>query len=339
MHPIQAALRRASESDLMPAGASLLLAVSGGADSLALLHAAAEEAPAARWRPAVAHVHHGWRGREADRDLSFVRDHARRLELPFLWRRRDGLAYARAARVSPEAGAREVRYAALAEMAREAGAERIVTAHQADDRIESHLLARRRGGGLAALAGPRRRRADGVVRPLLEVSRAEVLDFLDRRRLSHRRDASNGDLRLARNRLRRELGSQPAGIGRQERSELLAEIDELERQRDRLEQEVARTVWPHASVGPGAAAIDARFLASCPLPLQRRALEELAAPFAAPGLAPLTGPEREQVLRRLAEGSDFRFEAGRRIRIERRGPLLTFRPRESRGGTPYSQPV
>src|ERR1700682_5525403 len=78
------ALARAARTGLLPPRGTVLLAVSGGADSLALLHAAALSALSFGWRLAVGHVHHGWRGREADRDLAFVRDHARRLARPVL---------------------------------------------------------------------------------------------------------------------------------------------------------------------------------------------------------------------------------------------------------------
>ena len=178
---------------------------------MALLHGAAQSARATGWRLSVGHVHHGWRGREADRDLAFVREHARRLGLPFFFRRRDARKEARALGLSPEAGARHARYAALQEMAVEAGAERIATAHQRDDRLETYLLARERRAGLAGLAGVKRERADGVVRPMLDVSRREILGFLRARGIGHRRDASNGDLRLSRNRVRREIVAAPRG--------------------------------------------------------------------------------------------------------------------------------
>src|SRR5438105_5801655 len=205
MDAVTRALDHAAGNGLPPRGAPILLAVSGGADSMALLYGAAELAPETGWRLSVAHVHHGWRGRDADRDLRFVAAHARRLGLPFLSRRRDARAESRRLGLSPEAGARLVRYDALSEMASEAGATRIATAHQREDRIEAHLLARRRKGGLPSLAGPRESRSHGVVRPLLGVSRAEILEFLEGRGLSFRRDASNGDLRLDRNRICREI--------------------------------------------------------------------------------------------------------------------------------------
>ena len=75
MDPVRIALEEAVSRGLLPRGSTILLAVSGGADSLALLYGACETAPAASWRLAVGHVHHGWRGREADRDAAFVEEH------------------------------------------------------------------------------------------------------------------------------------------------------------------------------------------------------------------------------------------------------------------------
>jgi tRNA(Ile)-lysidine synthase len=327
MDAVLAALKEAAASGLMPPGGSHLLAVSGGADSMALLHGAAQTADETGWRLSVGHVHHGWRGREAERDLAFVREHARRLGLPFFFRRRDARQEARALGLSPEAGARHARYAALREIAAEAGAERIATAHQRNDRLETHLLARERRAGLAGLAGVRRERADGVVRPLLDVSRREILDFLRARGFGHRRDASNGDLRLSRNRVRRELARVLAGSGEASLVEMTQELERLSRVQEAVERRFALEVAPRIFRGPGAVLADASSLEDCDLPLLRRAVEEAARPFARPGRQPLTGREREQIVARLVEGSDFRFEAGRRIRFERRGPILSVHAR------------
>jgi tRNA(Ile)-lysidine synthase len=322
MDAVLDALKEAAESGLMPPGGSHLLAVSGGADSMALLRGAAESVCTTGWALSVAHVHHGWRGREADRDLAFVEEHARRLGLAFFFRRRDARTEARALRLSPEAGARHTRYAALAEMATHAGAERIVTAHQREDRLETYLLARERRAGLSGLAGVKRKRADGVVRPMLAVSRREILDFLRQRDIGHRRDSSNGDLRLSRNRVRRDLARLLAERGEEALSEMEREVERLSRERDAMERRFAREIESRIFRGPGVVLADASSLEDCDLPLLRQAVEEIARPFARRGRAPLTGREREQIVARLLERSDFRFEAGRRIRFERRGPIL-----------------
>ena len=332
MDPVLDTLARAVRVGLMPRGSSVLLAVSGGADSMALLYGAAEAAEVTGWTLAVGHVHHGWRGREADRDLGFVEEHSRRLRVPFSSRCRDARTASRKFRLSPEAGARLVRYQALHDMAAEAGARLIATAHQEDDVLESYLLAQRRGGGLARLAGPRESREDGVVRPLLSVSRVEILAFLADRGVGFRRDASNGDLRLSRNRVRREL----TRLDSDGRVAILAEVARLREERRLLEREFADHILPGTRLAPEGATCDAALLSSMSPELVRLALERLAAPFARPGRPPMTGREREQILRLLSCGRDFRFEAGRRVRIQRRGALLTVRPVLSRSAVYHS---
>lgn len=318
MDPVRKALGDSADSELLPRDSSILLAVSGGADSTALLFAAAELSDSNDWRLSVAHVHHGWRGRDADRDLSFVADHARRLGLPFLARRRDARGASQALGLSPEAGARRVRYEALFEMAREAGASRIATAHQREDRVESYLLARARKGGLASLAGPRKIRGDGVVRPLLAVSRSDIVAYLRARGITWRRDRTNGDLTLDRNRLRRRLASKDG-------ESLSRRVEGLARLRDEVDDRFERDLRPAIVVGRNVVIADAVLLESAPTELVRRAILECTAPFAEDGKPPMTGREREQILRLLAAGTDFRFEAGRRIRLRRRGARFLVR--------------
>lgn len=329
MDDLLSSLELAADAELMPRGSAVLLAVSGGADSMALLVGSAELAERIGWRLAVGHVHHLWRGREADRDLAFVRDFARRLGLPFASRHRDAREEARRLRLSPESGARHARYAALHELALELGCVRIATAHQREDRIESYLLARERRLGPSALAGPRARRQDGVVRPLLSVSRSRILDFLARRGLPFRRDATNGDLSLARNRVRRALALRTQDRGPAILERLRKRVEAAALRRDRLERLFDDAVSPLLSAGPGGVLADAHALARQAPELVRLALEAASRPFARPGRPPLTGREREQILNRLAEGGDFRFEAGRHIRFERRGGTLTIGPRAS----------
>ncbi len=330
MDPVTSALLRAADEELMASGSAVLLAVSGGPDSMALLYGSAEAADRTGWRLSVGHVHHGWRPREADRDLAFVADQARRLGLPFFSRRCDARRAARDLGLSPEAGARHVRYRALCAMAMEAGARIVATAHQHGDTVESHVLARERQGGVAALAGPREIRADGVVRPLLAVTREEILRFLAERGVAFRRDASNGDLRLARNRVRRALARLREAPGGEDALRAMSlEIARLGEERRLLEAELAERILPAAKIAPDGAAIDAALLAGCSPELQRLALSRLAAPFARPGKPPMTGRERERLLERLAAGGNFRFEAGRLIRFERRRGTLTIRRRDS----------
>jgi tRNA(Ile)-lysidine synthase TilS/MesJ len=161
------------------------------------------------------------------------------------------------------------------------------------------------------------------VRPLLAVRRIEILQFLAARGLGFRRDASNGDLSLARNRARRDLSA----AGEDVVSEIAREVSVLADERARLDRDYAHRVAPGVRAEADVTIADAALLARCPAELQRVALERLSAPFARPGRPPMTGRERERIRELLGSGADFRFEAGRRIRFERHGGALRIRLR------------
>src|SRR5262249_34068328 len=149
----------------------------------------------------VCHVNHGWRGADSDRDAAFVEAYCRSNGLPFLLR--SGKTRIRGR--SREHAAREARYRALRQAAASLGAAAIATAHTPADAAETLLLALLRGSSLSGLSGIRERRDDGVVRPMLSVPREAVLAFLQARGARFRIDASNSDLTLERNWVRRKL--------------------------------------------------------------------------------------------------------------------------------------
>jgi len=185
----------------VPDGAYLVLAVSGGPDSMALLHGAARASPARGWRLAVAHLDHGLRPESAD-DAAFVTDAAAALRLPSELRRTDVAALARAEGRSIEDAGREARYRFLEEVAREGAL--IATAHTADDVAETVLMNLLRGSGLTGVRGipPRRGR---IIRPLLGERRAHLRALLDAAAIGYRLDPSNDDPAFLRNRIRGEL--------------------------------------------------------------------------------------------------------------------------------------
>lgn len=206
---VDAALRHAVR-ELGLSGRALLLAVSGGVDSVVMLHGLHRLAPALRLRLAVGHVHHGLRGAEADRDRDFVARLAAERGLPFFEARVDPPA-ARRGRPSRERptiqeAARRLRYEVLESLRVRAGADAVCTAHHRDDQAETVLLRLLRGTGPDGLGGiPERSRGGRVVRPLLRVSRADILALARREGLTFREDASNASPRYTRNRVRREL--------------------------------------------------------------------------------------------------------------------------------------
>lgn len=185
----------------------VVLAVSGGPDSVAMLHALV--GLRSRWDLAlhIVHVDHQLRP-ESSSDAAFVQELGARWRLPVTIVRRDVRAACAREGWSLEDGARRIRYDCLLEAARCQRASRIATAHTADDQAETVLLRLIRGTGLTGLAGiPIRRPLEEllVVRPLLETWRQDVLAHLRQHHESYRQDATNHDLRRLRNRVRHEL--------------------------------------------------------------------------------------------------------------------------------------
>jgi tRNA(Ile)-lysidine synthase len=184
--------------------ASLVLAVSGGPDSMALLHGAAAlvRSGARAWRLRVAHLDHALRPESAD-DAAFVADVAAALGLACEVRRMDVAARANESGISLEEAGREARYAFLGELAERHRAD-VATAHTLDDASETVLINLLRGSGLAGARGiPARRGA--VVRPLLGERRAALRGMLDAAGIAYRDDPSNADPAFLRNRVRAEL--------------------------------------------------------------------------------------------------------------------------------------
>lgn len=193
---------------LFQRGDRVLVAVSGGADSVALIAALKALAPRLGITPAVAHLNHGIRGKASDQDAHFVRALAHRLKLPFVGGCCDVPRLARRKGLSVEMAAREARYDFLAQSAKRAGVDAVATAHTADDQAETVLLKLARGAGAGGLGGiPRVGAMHGVkiVRPLLDLSRKDILRFLRKKKLKWREDASNRDVTFLRNRVRHEI--------------------------------------------------------------------------------------------------------------------------------------
>lgn len=204
MHPFEAEIRGALAAEGgLGAGCRLLVACSGGADSVALLAATAALAPAAGWRLAVAHLDHGLRADSAA-DAALVRALAAERGLPCYSERVAVAALPSSRGRSPEDAAREARRAFLMRTATEGGAAAVLLGHTADDQAETVLLNLMRGAGTRGLGGMARRQGL-FLRPMLELAHADVLAYLTDRGLRWREDASNRDRAFTRNWVRREV--------------------------------------------------------------------------------------------------------------------------------------
>jgi len=207
LHPVEAELAAAWPPEAW-GDVTVLLAVSGGPDSVALLRAMTALKGGGRGRVLAAHVNHQLRGEDSEADEAFVVKLCRGLGLPCeVERARAGRSAADSSN-GLEAAARSVRYELLGQAACRVGARYVVTAHTADDQAETILHRILRGTGIAGLSGIARARPLGpatLIRPLLGFRRDRLLGYLEDLGQPYRVDASNVDTRFTRNRIRHEL--------------------------------------------------------------------------------------------------------------------------------------
>ncbi|MCR4424775.1 MAG: tRNA lysidine(34) synthetase TilS [Firmicutes bacterium] len=190
-------------------GDGVVVGVSGGPDSVALLVCLADLREMLALRLHVAHLDHMLRGADAEQDAQYVRNLAESLKIPSTVDQVDVAALSRSLGTSVEEAGRSARYAFFAQVARSLGFTRVAVAHHLDDQAETVLMRIVRGTGVRGLAGiPPVRPLQGgfsVIRPLAHVTRAEIEEFLRERGLSPRQDVSNQETVYTRNRIRREL--------------------------------------------------------------------------------------------------------------------------------------
>ena len=193
-----------AQHDLLRAGASAVVGVSGGADSVALLHMLTALAPSMGFTVCAAHFNHGIRGAAADADEAFVQRLCARLGVPLFCGRADVPSLAESRGQTLEQAAREARYAFLEEARVHFGADVIAVAHHMDDQAETLLLHLARGAGLAGLVGMKPRRGR-VIRPLLPLRRSEIEAYLSQEGLSFCTDETNLLRDSTRNRIRLDV--------------------------------------------------------------------------------------------------------------------------------------
>lgn len=195
--------KKLRQEQLVQAGQSVAVALSGGRDSVCLLHILKELAPRLPFRLSAVHIHHGLRT-EADADEAFCRQLCQSWQIPLQVYRVDVPSRVRETGETVEEAARVLRYEAFETLIREQGAERIALAHHQQDQAETVLLHLLRGSALTGLCGMQPRRLP-YIRPLLEVPRAEIEAYISRHGLSYVEDASNQDTAYRRNHIRRQL--------------------------------------------------------------------------------------------------------------------------------------
>jgi tRNA(Ile)-lysidine synthase len=307
---------------------AVLVCVSGGPDSVALLHALHWLSSRYSLHLGIAHVNHQLRGRESDADARFVQTLAEKMKLRFHRKPCDVREYARTNRLSLEDAGRQVRYDFFLQLAMgEPPYTKIATAHHMDDNAELVLMNLLRGSGKTGISGIRPIRENRIIRPLLHVSKQEILAFLSQYRLPYRLDRSNQDDTITRNRIRNRLipalqsdynpriieaVNRLAVIVQQEEEWITSIVDGEMNQL--IVSGTDQSVW-----------IDAAGLADKPLPLQRRVIRSIINKVKG-NIHKITLRHVDDVLSLIARsvhGSELHLPDGILVRIE--GGHVCFR--------------
>lgn len=247
------------------------VAVSGGADSVCLLHVLRELAPRWNLRLSVLHLDHMLRGDESREDAAFVRDLATALDLPCYLETADIAALCRASGENLEQMARAARLEFFTRLMQAGTVDRIATGHTRSDQAETVLFRFLRGSGTAGLAGIRPVTGDGIVRPLLEIDRPEIERYLRERGIAWRDDSANALTAFARNRIRHELLPQLTRDWNPAMAETLAHTaDWAQAEEAYWESELARLAPAHLIFDPPAVLLQVGPLAALPLAAARR---------------------------------------------------------------------
>ena len=319
---------------LLPAGGEIIVAVSGGVDSLCLLHILHRLCGPGKRYPGVAlhvaHLDHRLRGAAGERDAAHVAQLAAAWGLPATTGSIDVPALARAEHRSLEDAARVARYRFLRQVAQ---GRLIAVAHQADDQAETLLLHYLRGGGLSGMVGMEPRQQD-IIRPLLALTRAETVAYCREWSLTPVEDASNNNPRFLRNRIRHELLPLLESLNPGIRATLLRRAEVARADLDWIEEQVTG-FWPRIvrSEEAGAITLDVDGLRKLPLSLQRHLLRR-GAEMLCGGQSPLELRHYrliEALCQRDASGEERALHLPGQLIVSRRLNLLTIERRATNG--------
>ena len=295
--------------DMFPKGGRILCAVSGGADSMCLLHWLSANAESMEITVLAAHFEHG--GEESLRDQRFVEAFCEERHIPLLLGRGDVPAYAVENGLGMEEAARELRYSFLEKTAEENGCIRIATAHNAEDNAETVLLNLIRGSGLAGLCGIPPVRGI-IVRPLLAVTRAEIERYLLENGVSHVEDSSNASDRYSRNRLRHRVIPILREINPAFGQAVLRSGELLREDEDYLDSLADAFVQEHCREG----SVRSKELAALPGPVQSRVIRRLC--------PERLGTVHTRDIMKLAQGTELAYLDVPGARIRRQKGRLYF---------------
>lgn len=322
--------------NLFQRGQHILVAISGGPDSIALLSILHHFRSGWKLTLSAVHCNYGLRGGESDGDQKFVEAFCQGLGVPLHVRRVE--VHTGRRKASLQAEARDLRYRVMQEIAETCGADRIAIGHTADDQAETVLLWMLRGAGLAGLSGMPAFRDNKIIRPLYDIKREQVLVYLRTAGLSFREDSSNFQPHYLRNRVRREVIPTlnrlvPSSV------DALCRLADICREDDRSLDDQVKALSSSA-VKRGSAGewgIDRRFLLELPYAFQRRCIRNLFRQndgrFRAPSIRTI-----DRIIRlalKSGSGSSLDVKGGRVVIDDRR---LRFVPLQAEEMSHIGQP-
>lgn len=320
------ALQTMEREQMLNAGDRVVVGVSGGADSMALLYFLAHLPLGLRLF--VVHVHHGIRGPEADADAGFVQAACKEMGIVCRVVRVDVPKEAARRGVGEEAAGRALRYEAFAAAARDFGAAKIALAHTQNDQAETVLLWLCRGAGLSGLTGIPYVR-ETIIRPLLDCSRTQVEAYCRANAIAYRTDGTNQTDQYTRNRVRRLLSLLEAQVNSRAAAHM-AQTASLLREEDAYLEEQARAAFR-------AGGLETDALRALPLALRRRVVRLAYEELAGDG-RDLTQRHTEAVLALLENEPGKQVSLPRNILAEKRYRELVLRRREEKTEFCYPLP-
>src|SRR3990172_2243910 len=315
---------------MLKQGDTVLVGVSAGPDSVCLLYLLKELQQEYSLSLHIAHLHHGFRGSEADEDVRFVRAIGKCLGIPVYAEHADIPAYLKKTGLSKQAGARKVRYEFFSKAAEETGAGRIALGHTADDQVETLLMRLLKGAGPHGLSGipPVR---DKIIRPLIELTREEVIGFLSEKGIRYRIDSSNLSKVYLRNKIRLDLLPYLAKEYNPNIMDTLMRNLTILRDEDTFLDESIQRLYPEMIISRTEESIvlDAARLASLVPPVQRRILRHAVESIAGEEAGALSFRHIEDSLALLEKDKTGEVHLPHDLRVRREGETLGvfLRPR------------
>lgn len=312
--------------NMLKQGDKVLVGVSAGPDSVCLLHILKELKEEYDLALYIAHLHHGFRGSEADEDVRFVQAMGESLGIPVHIEYADIPSYIKEAGLSKQAGAREVRYRFFHRVAGETGADRIALGHTADDQVETFLMRLLRGSGSPGLSGipPVREK---IIRPLIDIHREEIRQFLSERDIRYRIDSSNLSPVYLRNKIRLELIPYLLKEFNPNIMDTLLRNLKILRDEERFLDQYVERIYPDmlVSASRGCVRFDAGKLAGIARPLRRRVMRHAVESLSGEGGVDLSFRHVEDSLSLLEGDREGEVHLPRGIIVKReRGTFGVF---------------